>query len=103
MLLGTWAATIPSSGVGSFLEITPHVIDCQHYRSTFGCGCYIGFTSNPAEGANSGWGALDIGVEDYCPPRSRGSSRSRRASPNILKPNTAALRATPGQMASQGA
>jgi hypothetical protein len=39
----------------------------------------------------------------YRAPRSRGSSRSRKASPNMLNPNTAALKATPGQIANQGA
>ena len=37
------------------------------------------------------------------PPLSRGSSRSRSASPSMLKPNTASESATAGQIASPGA
>src|SRR5699024_7349537 len=37
------------------------------------------------------------------PPRILGSSMSRRASPNMLMPKTASVRAMPGKAASQGA
>src|SRR6185436_7792013 len=39
----------------------------------------------------------------YPPPFSRGSSRSRRPSPSMLKPKTASDSATAGQIASHGA
>src|SRR5262245_39697817 len=61
MPLGTWAAAIPISGVGSSFEVMPHGIDCQPHRLTFGRRCCIMLTSTPAEEANSGCGVIDVG------------------------------------------